>query len=145
MEKTKDEKTFSDTLGGFFEKTQKFWIVFLILLVVVSIAIGVITTISSKSKLKGANFLDSAVFNYFKSKSTLEGDEFAVCFFNKANSLARMECSVKDIVTMPFVGVDYADEYEAVELWNGDILTVRDKIETSVPPHGVKIYRVKVK
>ena len=77
MEKTKDEKTFSDTLGGFFEKTQKFWIVFLILLVVVSIAIGVITTISSKSKLKGANFLDSAVFNYFKSKSTLEGDEFA--------------------------------------------------------------------
>ena len=77
MEKTKDEKTFSDTLGGFFEKTQKFWIVFLILLVVVSIAIGVITTISSKSKLKGANFLDSAVFNYFKSKSILEGDEFA--------------------------------------------------------------------
>lgn len=75
MEKTKDEKTFSDTLGGFFEKTQKFWIVFLILLVVASIAIGVITTVSSKSKLKGANFLDSAVFNLFKAKSTLSGDE----------------------------------------------------------------------
>ena len=75
----------------------------------------------------------------------LEGGEFAVCLFNKANSLTRMECSVKDIVTMPFVGVNYADEYEATELWNGEIITVRDKIETSVPPHGVKIYRVKVK
>mgnify|MGYP003302408694 CR=1 FL=1 len=99
MEKTKDEKTFSDTLGGFFEKTQKFWIVFLILLVVVSIAIGVITTISSKSKLKGANFLDSAVFNYFKSKSTLEGDEFEIGFSSKY-LLDALRASDNDIITL---------------------------------------------
>ena len=35
MENTNEEKNFSDVLGGFFAKTQKFWIVFLILLVVV--------------------------------------------------------------------------------------------------------------
>ncbi len=75
----------------------------------------------------------------------LEGGEFAVCLFNKANSLARMSCSFKDIVTMPFVGADYADEYEATDLWSGDVLTVSDRIESSVPPHGVKAYRVKVK
>ena len=29
MENTKQEKSASDVLGGFFAKTQKFWIVFL--------------------------------------------------------------------------------------------------------------------
>ncbi len=75
----------------------------------------------------------------------LESGEFAVCLFNKANSVSRMECSVKEIVELPFVGADYSDEYVATELWTGDVLTVKDKIEASVPPHGVKIYRVKVK
>ena len=46
---------------------------------------------------------------------------------------------------MPFVGAKYFDEYEATELWSGDVIAVRDKIEASVPPHGVKIYRIKVK
>lgn len=75
----------------------------------------------------------------------LEGGEFAVCFFNKANSLTRMECSISEIASMPFVGAPFSDEYEANELWSDDVLTVTDKIEASVPPHGVKIFRVKVR
>lgn len=75
MENTKQEKSASDVLGGFFAKTQKFWIVFLILLVVVSVAVGVLVTVKNNANQKGANFLDAAVFSYFKSKSTLEGDE----------------------------------------------------------------------
>lgn len=75
----------------------------------------------------------------------LEDNEFAVCFFNKANSLTRMQCSLNEIVSLPFVGAPLSDEYEANELWSDDVLTVSDKIETSVPPHGVKVYRVKVK
>ena len=75
MENTKNEKTASDVLGGFFAKTQKFWIVFLILLVVASVGVGIFTTVSAKAKMNGANFLDSAVYNLMKSNSTLEGDE----------------------------------------------------------------------
>ena len=75
MDNTKEEKSASDVLSGFFAKTQKFWIVFLILLVVVSVAVGVLVTVKNNANQKGANFLDAAVFSYFKSKSTLEGDE----------------------------------------------------------------------
>ena len=78
MENTKNEKTASDVLGGFFAKTQKFWIVFLILLVVASVGVGIFTTVSAKAKMNGANFLDSAVYNLMKSNSTLEGDELVV-------------------------------------------------------------------
>ncbi len=77
MDNTKEEKTFSDVLGGFFAKTQKFWVVFLILLVVFSVAIGIFASVTSKARIKGADFLDSAVFNLFKAKSNLEGDELA--------------------------------------------------------------------
>lgn len=75
MENTNEEKNFSVVLGGFFSRTQKFWTVFLILLVVAAVAIGVISTVSAKSKMNGANFLDSEVFKLMKAKSTLEGDE----------------------------------------------------------------------
>lgn len=77
MDNTKEKKSVSDVLDGFFAKTQKFWIAFLVLLIVVTVAIGVFTTVSNKSKQEGANFLDSAVFNLFKAKSSLEGDELA--------------------------------------------------------------------
>ncbi len=75
----------------------------------------------------------------------LENGDFAVCLFNKANSISRMECSLKEIATKPFVAANITGEFEACELWNNEVITVSDKIETSVPPHGVKIYRVKVK
>ncbi len=74
----------------------------------------------------------------------LENGEFAVCLFNKANSLARMECSLKEIAGLPFVGASVFGKFEANELWNNETVTVSDKIETSVPPHGVKIFRVRV-
>lgn len=74
----------------------------------------------------------------------LENGDFAVCLFNKASSLARMECSLKEISALPFVGINSSGRFETTELWNNETLEVSDKIETSVPPHGVKIYRVKV-
>lgn len=74
----------------------------------------------------------------------LENVEFAVCFFNKAASHARMECSLREISSLPFVGAGCSNGYEANELWNDEILTVSDKLEATVPSHGVRIYRVKV-
>lgn len=75
----------------------------------------------------------------------LENDEFAVCFFNKANSPTRMEHPIKDIVCRAFVSTQIADEYIIRDLWNGAEAVVSNKIEASVPAHGVRIFRVKVK
>ncbi len=75
----------------------------------------------------------------------LEGDEFAVCFFNKASSPSRMSHAIKDIVLKPFVATPIADEYIIRDLWSGKEKVVTDKIEASVPAHGVRIFRVKVK
>ena len=74
----------------------------------------------------------------------LENGDFAICLFNKANSLTRMECSLKSIADLPFICASSSGGFEANELWNNETITVSDKIETTVPPHGVKIYRVKV-
>ena len=75
----------------------------------------------------------------------LDGGEFALCFFNKASSLTRMECSLGEVSSMAFVGSSLSNQYEVHELWSNDLFTVADKIETTVPPHGVKIFRVRVK
>lgn len=74
----------------------------------------------------------------------LENGEFAVCLFNKAGSVSRMECSLKELAAHPFTGGYSSEKFEANELWSDELLTVSDKFETTVPPHGVKIYRVKV-
>ncbi len=75
----------------------------------------------------------------------LEGDEFAVCFFNKAGSPSRMSYAVKDIALKPFISTPIADEYLIRDLWNGKEKIVSDKIEASVPAHGVRVFRVKAK
>lgn len=75
----------------------------------------------------------------------LENDEFAVCFFNKASSSTKMSVTVSEIISKSFIATQRADEYTVLELWSGETLTVKDKIEASVPAHGVKIFRVKVK
>ncbi len=75
----------------------------------------------------------------------LVNDEFAVCFFNKANSPARMEQSIKDIVCRSFVSTPISDSYLIRDLWSGIEELVSDRIEASVPAHGVRIFRVKVK
>ncbi len=75
----------------------------------------------------------------------LDGDEFAVCFFNKASSSSKMNIAVKDIISKPFIATQTADEYIARDLWNGKINNITDKLEAEVPAHGVRIFRVKVK
>ena len=75
----------------------------------------------------------------------LEGDEFAVCFFNKASSPSRMSVSLGEIISKPFIATSSADEYISRDLWSGKEKTVSDKIEASVPAHGVRIFKVRVK
>ena len=75
----------------------------------------------------------------------LANDEVAVCFFNKASSSAHMVHSVKDIVCRAFVSMPLAEEYIIRDLWSGEESTIDDKIEATVPSHGVRIFRIKAK
>lgn len=75
----------------------------------------------------------------------LEGDEFAVCFFNKASSPSRMNVTIKEIISKSFIATPASEEYVARDLWNGKIKNITDKLEAGVPAHGIRIFRVKVK
>lgn len=75
----------------------------------------------------------------------LVNDEFALCFFNKANSPAKMTQDIKEIVTKAFVTTPIASEYNIKDLWSGEETTVSGAISADVPAHGVKIYKVRVK
>ncbi len=69
--------------------------------------------------------------------------EFALCFFNKANSETEMKYSVNDVVASAFVETPYSDRYYVRELWSGDEFETTNVIESKVKAHGVKIYKVK--
>ncbi|MBQ2904535.1 MAG: alpha-galactosidase [Clostridia bacterium] len=75
----------------------------------------------------------------------LENDEFAVCFFNKASSPSRMEVSFSEIISKPFIATESSEEYICRDLWSGKEKTFSNKIEASVPAHGIRIFRVRVK
>ncbi len=75
----------------------------------------------------------------------LVNDEFAVCFLNKSNRIAEFEHSISDIVCRAFVKTPFVKEYFVRDLWSGEENIVSNKIKTCVPPHGIKIFRVRVK
>lgn len=75
----------------------------------------------------------------------LENGELAVCFYNKAGTPARMTASIRQIVCEPYVQTQIADEFEAFELWSKESFTTDNQIIASVPSHGVKVYRIRVK
>lgn len=71
--------------------------------------------------------------------------EFALCFFNKANSETEMKYSVNDVVSSAFVETPYSERYSVKELWSGDEFETTNIIESKVKSHGVKIYKVRAK
>ena len=75
----------------------------------------------------------------------LENEEFAVCFFNKANSSTKMKFSLSEIVSKSFIATPTAAEYIFRDLWNGKEEVATDKISANVPAHGVRIFRVRIK
>ena len=75
----------------------------------------------------------------------LVNDEFAVCFLNKSNRIAEFEHSISDIVCRAFVKTPLVKEYFVRDLWSCEESIISDKIKTCVPPHGIKIFRVRVK
>lgn len=75
----------------------------------------------------------------------LENKELAICFLNKSSEEKHMSIPVFKLHNDVYVDLPITAEYEARDLWNADILTITDKIECSVPSHGVKAFRIKAK
>lgn len=73
----------------------------------------------------------------------LENRELAVCLFNKSNKPKEMSISLTKLHSDPFVDLPIKNSYEATDLWENDTFKLTDKINCSVAPHGVKVYRIK--
>lgn len=74
----------------------------------------------------------------------LTDNEVAVCFFNKGKSNAYMTCNMADIHNVIDVTLPKASSYKCVELWDKTEEIITDKLNTTVVPHGVKVFRVSV-
>lgn len=72
----------------------------------------------------------------------LENNEVAVCFFNKGKSNAYMTCNMADIHNVIDVTLPKASSYKCVELWDKTEEIITDKLNTTVVPHGVKVFRI---
>ncbi len=74
----------------------------------------------------------------------LENNEVAVCFFNKGKSNAYMTCNMADVHNVVDVTLPKASSYKCVELWDKTEEIITDKLNTTVVPHGVKVFRISV-
>ena len=72
----------------------------------------------------------------------LSNNEVAVCFFNKGKTNAYMTCNMADVHNVIDVTLPKAASYKCVELWDKTEENITDKINTTVVPHGVKIFRI---
>ncbi len=72
----------------------------------------------------------------------LENNEIAVCFFNKGMSTENMSISVNEIHNLVSVTLPKTNDYICRELWDNTEETITNTLRTSVPSHGVKVYRI---
>lgn len=72
----------------------------------------------------------------------LADNEVAVCFFNKGKSNAYMTCNMADVHNVVNVTLPKASSYKCVELWDKTEEIITDKLNTTVVPHGVKVFRI---
>lgn len=73
----------------------------------------------------------------------LENKELAVCVFNKTNKPIEEEIDIEDIAELNWVDLPEALQYEVYDIWNDKTFTTKEDIETTVPGHGVSLFRIK--
>lgn len=73
----------------------------------------------------------------------LENHELAVCLFNKSNKPKEMSISLSMLHSDPFVDLPIKNSYEVTNLWEKETFILKDKIQTTVAPHGVMVYKIK--
>ncbi len=75
----------------------------------------------------------------------LENGEIALCFFNKGNTQREMSITFNKLHNDIYVNLPIVDEYVAKDLWTNEETSVSGSISASVAPHGVMVYKIKVK
>ncbi|MBR6530963.1 MAG: hypothetical protein IKT61_00490 [Clostridia bacterium] len=73
----------------------------------------------------------------------LENKELAVCLLNKGPKEMSVSFNIKDIIKEAFVDLPDADEYEAFDIWENKEFEIKSTHTASLPPHSVKLYRIK--
>lgn len=72
----------------------------------------------------------------------LADNTFAVCLFNKSSSATTMSFSITDVIERDYVSSPISNSYAVTDLWSGLKSTVANGINTTVPGHGVRVFRV---
>ena len=73
----------------------------------------------------------------------LANGDVAVCFFNKASEMRPFSLRMSAVAAKDFVSLPFADRYEVTDLWSKITDTIGGELRCNVPPHGVKVFRVK--
>ena len=73
----------------------------------------------------------------------LAGGEAAVCIFNKSSDDVCRSFNVREISANRFSGLPEASMYRCTELWEDSDYETDSTLSVRVPPHGVKIFRIR--
>ncbi|MDR1630456.1 MAG: alpha-galactosidase [Oscillospiraceae bacterium] len=75
----------------------------------------------------------------------LENKELAVCFFNKGGSEANAEIEFAKLTNESFIDLPKTEYYDVFDVWNKVLETKKAKLTATIPPHGVRVFRVRAK
>ena len=73
----------------------------------------------------------------------LTNKELAVCIFNKTNKEIKKEIDIEDLRELNWIDLPEALQYEVYDIWNDKTFKTKEDFETTVPGHGVSMFRIK--
>jgi len=74
----------------------------------------------------------------------LANGDVAICFFNKASESKPFSLHLHAAASRGDVKLPFAESYHVTDLWSKRTFDVLDELVCTVPPHGVKVFRVSV-
>ena len=74
----------------------------------------------------------------------LANGDVAICFFNKASESKPFSLHLHAAASRGDVKLPFAEAYNVTDLWSKRVFEVEETLTTTVPPHGVKVFRVSV-
>ncbi len=73
----------------------------------------------------------------------LENKELALCVFNKTSKEIEQEIDIEDIIELGWIDLPKALQYEIYDIWNDEKTVTKEDFSTTVPGHGVSLFRIK--
>jgi hypothetical protein len=73
----------------------------------------------------------------------LENRELALCFLNKSSKPQNISINIAKLHNDVYIDLPISKEYEIADLWDNSFTVSSTDISAEVPPHGVKVYKIK--